>query len=136
MLASEVTNLFTQSAMSRLPGFTANATGSGFVEFAADGTYHFTADYQVTIALNSMSGEGAWSGTLDGTWSVEGSTLTMAQTNNALSGSVNVMGTSTPMPSNRTFSGTATLVDCQPETLKYSIETPMGTVTNTLVHAG
>ncbi len=135
LLADQISQLFSQNPLARMPGFSVNTTGHGYIEFKDDGTYQYTPNYSVSISVNGISGSGQWSGTLDGTWKLDGNTLTMAQTANALTGSINVMGTTIPMPSNRSFSGSATLVSCQPETLKYELDSPMGRLTTTLVLA-
>jgi hypothetical protein len=119
--------------MANLPGFTATASGSGFVEFKADGTYHYTPDYSIEISLNGMTGTGQWSGTLDGTWSLADTNFVMGQTSNNLTGSVSLGGSELPMPTNRTFSGTAAIVSCQPETLTYEMNSPLGLLRTTLL---
>jgi hypothetical protein len=135
LLADQVQQLFAGTAMSRLPGFSMTASGEGAVSFLADGTYHYEPNFEIEITVSGQTGTAGWSGTLDGTWSVDGDQLTMVQTQNALSGSMTIMGTSMPMPANHVFSGVATVVDCQPATLTTRVDSPGGPIEQTLVDA-
>lgn len=135
LISDQVEQLFAGGPLGSLPNFTVNVTGNGPVTFKANGTYHYAPDFDVTITAGEITGTGHWGGTLDGTWAVEGDQLSMAQTDNHVTGSISIMGREVAMPTNKTFNGTSTITDCQPDTLTTSLETPLGTVVQTLVPA-
>ena len=95
--AEQISRVFDNSPVHSLPGFSIAADGVGFIELRVDGTYTYTPNFTITITHNGTSGIGTLSGALDGTWSVSGDQLTMAQTANNLAGSLSVMGTTVPM---------------------------------------
>lgn len=133
VVADQVARVFDNSPMRSLPGFSVSVEGEGHLDLRSDGTYTYVPDFTANITVNDMTGVGAWAGTLEGTWQIIGDQLTMAQTSNDLSGSVTLMGSAMPMPALNDFNGTATVIDCQPMTFTYRIDTPLGAVDHTLV---
>ncbi|MGB8858733.1 MAG: hypothetical protein WCC60_05730 [Ilumatobacteraceae bacterium] len=136
VLADQVARIFDNSPLRSLPGFAVSVEGEGHLDLRADGTYTYVPDFTANITVNDITGTGSWTGTLEGTWSIVGDQLTMAQTQNDLAGSVTIMGTPTPMPALNDFNGSATVTDCQPMTFSYRMDTPMGAVDHTLVLDG
>ena len=136
MLADQVDNLFDGTPLASMDGFSFVAQGQGLIDLRADGTYTYTPAFSVVITVAGQSGSGEWAGTLEGTWQIDGDQLTMAQTTNALTGTMTILGQTQPLPTLQTFSGSATVLECTPETLKYELTTPIGPVTRTLVLAG
>ena len=135
LMGEQLEQLFANGPMASLPGFTVAAVGAGAVTFRANGTYHYVPNFEVTISVGDISGTGTWAGTLDGTWEVDGDQITMAQTENNVTGSISMMGQEIAMPTNRTFSGTATVTDCQPASMTTSLDSPLGAIVQTLVAA-
>lgn len=136
VLADQVDNVFEDTPLASMEGFSWSVDGEGLLDLRADGTYTYVPAFTVAITVAGQTGTGEWSGTLEGTWQIDGDQLVMAQTNNALTGSITVFGQSQPLPTLRTFSGNATVVECTPETFKYELSTPIGPVAHTLVLAG
>ena len=125
--------MFAATPLGTMSGFNLSVSGSGIVEFKADGTYHYEPNFQLSVTVADQTGGGSWGGTLDGTWKTDGAILTMAQTQNNVTGSITLMGRTQPFPMNQTFNGSATITDCQPATLTYELDTPAGKMSQTLV---
>lgn len=135
LLGDQVQQLFTNTPIANLPNFSISVTGSGPITFKANGTYHYEPNFDIAMSAGTISGTGHWGGTLDGTWEVDGNQLTMAHTENNVTGSLSIMGQEIAMPTNQSFNGTATVVDCQPMTLTTRLDSPLGAITQTLVSA-
>ncbi len=136
VLADQVDNIFEDTPLATMDGFAFEVDGQGLLDLRADGTYSYAPAFTAVITVAGQSGTGEWSGTLDGTWQIEGDQLTMTQTNDELTGTMTVFGTAQPLPSLATFEGTSTVLECTPATLTYELDTPIGPVTHTLVTAG
>jgi hypothetical protein len=135
LLADQIDNVFDQTPLASMEGFSAVVEGEGLVDLRADGTYNYTPAFNVVITVAGQSGTGEWGGTLDGTWQIEGDQLTMTQTANALTGTMTMFGQTQPLPEISSFGGNATVLECTPVTLKYELATSIGAVTHTLVIA-
>ena len=136
LLADQAGSVFRASPLASLPGFSYNVAGEGFVTFDAAGTYRYTPAFTATIGVQGQTGTGSWSGELTGTWKVVGNVLTMAQTNNAITGTITVMGISRALPTTSSFNGTGTVITCTPQTFSYEVPAPTGAFTQTLIFAG
>jgi hypothetical protein len=110
--------------------------GSGLVELRGDGTYSFTPAYSVVFTAADETGTGEWSGTQQGTWSVEGTTLTLSETSNDITGSVTVFGSAIPLSPPMSLGGETEVVSCDPATFTISTPAPTGAIVQTLVFAG
>ncbi len=90
----------------------------------------------MVITAADETGSGSWSGTQQGSWSVEGTTLTLSQTSNDITGSVTVMGATMPLSQPMSFNGATEVVSCDPATFTISTPAPTGPIVQTLVFAG
>ena len=133
MISDEVEDIFRDSAIASVPGMEVSVDGEGALTMAADGTYSYVPGFTATISLLDTTGTGTWSGSLAGTWSLEGDALTMTQTSNDISGTITVMGSTQPMPNIAVFSGTGIVVDCNPATMEIRLDTPVGPISHTLL---
>jgi hypothetical protein len=127
--------VFDGSAMQRLPGFSEVTTGEGPIEFRSDGTYMYTPNFQIQITISGQTAEGAWLGTLMGTWSATDTTLAMTPTDNGVTGTITIFGGTQALPQPRMFDGQARVISCKPETVTYEIAAPTGAFATTLVGA-
>jgi hypothetical protein len=135
VLPDQIEQIFHQGAFASLP-LDVTVEGLGTLDARPDGTYTYVPDFTITLSLNdSPPGIGAWSGTVEGTWSIDGQTLTMAHTSNTTTGAIDVYGQSIPLPAVETFDGTATLIECSPETVTVETSTPAGPLQQTMVLA-
>lgn len=132
--AEQVDNVFENSRMATLPGFSSTIAGQGIVEFLADGTYKYSPNFTMSITVQGQRGTGQWSGILLGKWSVSGDVLTMTQTSNSITGTYTMYGSARPLPVPASFNGTARVIECTPATLKYELSAPTGAFIQTLVH--
>jgi hypothetical protein len=135
LVADQADNVFDGSAMQRLPGFSQITTGEGPIEFRSDGTYTYTPNFEIQMTFNGLDAQGAWSGTLTGAWSATDTTLAMTPTDNAVTGTVSIFGSTQPLPQPLMFNGQAQVISCQPGTLTYEILAPSGAFRTTLVGA-
>jgi hypothetical protein len=133
MISDEVEDIFRDSAIASVPGMEVSVDGEGALTMAADGTYSYVPAFTATVSLLDTTGAGTWSGSLLGSWSLDGDTLTMTQTSNDISGTISIMGSTQPMPDIAVFAGTGTVVDCNPATMEIRLDTPVGSVSHTLL---
>ena len=124
MISDEVEDIFRDSAIASVPGMEVSVDGEGALTMAADGTYSYVPAFTATVSLLDTTGAGTWSGSLLGSWSLDGDTLTMTQTSNDISGTIAIMGSTQPMPDIAVFAGTGTVVDCNPATMEIRLDTP------------
>lgn len=136
LLADQIAGIFDQGMLASIPDLDVSVEGSGLVELRGDGTYSFTPAYSVVFTAADETGTGEWSGTQQGTWSVEGTTLTMSETSNDITGSVTVFGSAIPLSSPMSFNGETEVVSCDPATFTISTPAPTGAIVQTLVFAG
>ena len=124
--------------LATIPDLDVSFEGSGLVELRGDGTYSYTPDFSVEFFAGDDTGTGTWSGTQQGTWSVEGTTLTMSETSNDIIGSATISGTPIPLPPSEamSFGGESEVVSCDPATFTISTPAPTGAMVQTLVFAG
>jgi hypothetical protein len=133
--ADQLGRLFDNSPVKSIPGFEFRADGQGLVEFLPNGTYTYKPNFTLLLKVSDQGGTGEFAGDVAGTWSVSGDTLTMTQTTYNVTGSLNILGVTRPMPRLETFNGTATNVVCDVATLKYQLNPPTGPLNYTLVLA-
>ena len=131
--ANQVNNVFQNTQMASLPGFSSSVAGQANVEFFANGTFKYSPNFTMTISMQGQSGTGQWSGDLVGRWSVSNDVLTMSQTTNSIKGTYTMFGTRQALQLPAFFSGTARVVECKPQTFKYELNTPTGAFTQNLV---
>lgn len=133
MISDEVEDIFRNSAIASVPGMEVTVDGEGALTMAADGTYSYVPGFNATVSLLDTTSAGAWSGSLAGTWSLDGDALTMTQTSSDISGTITVMGLIQPMPDIAVFAGTGAVVDCNPATMEIRLDTPIGPISHTLL---
>ena len=136
LLADQVAGIFDQGMLATIPDLDVSAEGSGLLELRGDGTYTFSPAYTVVMTAADETGTGSWSGTQQGSWSVDGTTLTMAETSNDITGSVTVMGATMPLGQPMSFNGATEVVSCDPATFTISTPAPTGPIVQTLVFVG
>ena len=136
LLGDQVAGIFDQGMLATIPELDATVEGNGRVELRGDGTYSFSPAYSIVLSAGGETGTGSWSGMQEGTWSVEGLTLTMSQTSNDITGSVTVMGATFPLEQPISLNGSAEVVSCDPATFTISTPAPTGAIVQTLVLAG
>ena len=133
MISEEVEDIFRDSAIASVPGMEVTVDGEGALTMAADGSYSYVPGFTAAVSLLDTTAAGTWSGSLVGTWSLDGDALTMTQTSNDISGTITVMGSTQPMPDIAVFAGTGAVVDCNPATMEIRLDTPMGPISHTLL---
>jgi len=136
LLADQIAGIFDQGMLATIPDLDVSVDGNGLVELRGDGTYSFTPAYSVVFTAADETGTGEWSGTQQGSWSVEGTTLTMSETSNDITGSVTVFGSPIPLSQPMSFNGETEVVSCDPATFTISTPAPTGAIVQTLVFAG
>lgn len=136
LLADQIAGIFDQGMLASIPDLDVSVEGGGRVELRGDGTYSYTPAYSVVLTAADATGTGEWSGSQQGTWSVEGTTLTLSETSNDITGSVTVFGSAFPLGPPMSFGGDTEVVSCDPATFTISTSSPAGPIEHTLVFAG
>ncbi len=136
LLADQIAGIFDQGMLATIPDLDVSVEGNGLVELRGDGTYSFTPAYSVMFTAADETGTGEWSGTQQGTWSVEGTTLRMSESSNDITGFVTVFGSPIPLSLPMSFDGATDVVSCDPATFTISTPAPTGAIVQTLVFAG
>ena len=133
MIAEEVEDLFSDTQLAAVPGLQVTVDGEGVLALAGDGTFSYTPGYTATISMLDTTGTGEWSGSAQGNWALDGNGLTMEPTSNDIAGSMTIFGNTSPLPSIAVFEGAGTVVDCNPATMEIQLDTPVGSVSHTLL---
>ena len=133
MIAEEVQDMFSDTQLGAVPGLQVTVAGEGLLALDGSGTYSYTPGYTATISMLDITSTGEWSGSTQGTWVLDGNALTMRPTSNDISGSMTIMGNTSPLPAIGVFDGSGTVVDCNPATMEIQLDTPVGSITHTLL---
>ena len=133
--AEQVQGVFDNTALASVSGASVVTSGSGLLDLRADGTFTFAPSFALTLTVDDEVAEGQWSGTQAGVWSAEGTTLTMTDVSNDISGTITLFGAVMPLPQPASFSGAAEIVDCSPMTFETAVDSPVGVISQVLVLA-
>jgi len=136
LLGDQIAGIFDQGMLATIPDLDVSVEGGGLLELRGDGTYSYTPDYTVVFTAGGETGTGTWSGTQQGSWSVEGTTLTTSPTSNDITGSATVFGSPIPLSQPVSWDGETEVVSCDPATFTISTQAPTGAIVQTLVFAG
>lgn len=136
LLADQVASIFGQGMLATIPDLDASVEGNGVLVLSGDGTYSFSPAYSVVITVGGETATGEWSGTQQGSWSVEATTLTLSETSNDITGFVTVFGSPIPLSQPMSFNGATDVLSCDPASFTISTPAPTGAIVQTLVFAG
>jgi hypothetical protein len=131
--SDQLENLFTDTAISRIPGASFSLSGQATIDFAADGTYKYTPEFSMDMTIADQDASGQWSGAQTGLWKVVGDMLTISNDVNTITGTMTLFGQTQPLPPIDFREGTSRIVKCDVATLKLETDTPGGPFTQTLV---
>jgi hypothetical protein len=127
--ADQVQGVFDTSPLAAMSGATVEVTGNGLLDLRDDGTFTFTPAYELVLSVAGEVATGQWSGTQSGAWSVDGTTLTLSDVADDVTGSVTVQGASMELPAPTSFSGPATVVNCSSTMLELTVGSSIGVIT-------
>jgi hypothetical protein len=131
--ADQLNKLFTDTAISRIPGATFSISGQAVIDFAADGSYKYTPAFSMDMTIADTDATGQWSGEQSGQWKVVGDMLTISNDVNTITGTMTLFGQTQPLPAVDFRAGTSKIIKCDVATLKLETDTPNGPFTQTLV---